>query len=352
LEETKRCLHVCSYEDRPEAMDGLVLMGESLCRVDPEVSLHLSVPHAPAAVLAWAESKPQVVLSTKPPEGVNGWDVKPWLLLQELNAGRPEALWLDADVIITRPVSLLLKELPRPLLIVAEEWNRPDPVRLTHLWGWPSGRAVRPVNSCFIRATQDHRPLLERWLQLTRDPRYRQAQALPFERRPFHLASDQVLLTALLGSAEFGRVHFDYLRVGRHIAQCAGSSGYRPQHRLLDLFRGLPPLIHCIGRKPWTPGHEGGRIHRFLIDLASDVSPYVLASRQVAKDLGAIPKWVDARTWLGALLRVLTAYHPGMAGLPLATIHAFYSRIGQMIGWAKRKGREDSLAPPQPSWVD
>jgi len=75
LERADQCLRVCSYEDRPVAMDGLILMGESLCRVDPEVSLHLTVPGAPASVQAWPERRPEVVLSTRPPEGVSGWEV-------------------------------------------------------------------------------------------------------------------------------------------------------------------------------------------------------------------------------------------------------------------------------------
>ena len=89
FEKADRPLRVCSYEDRPAAMDGLILMGESLCRVDPEVSLHLTVSDAPASVRAWAERKPEVTLSTPPADGVSGWDVKPWLLLEELNEGWP-----------------------------------------------------------------------------------------------------------------------------------------------------------------------------------------------------------------------------------------------------------------------
>ena len=38
---------VVSYEDRTDALDSLILMAESLCRADPDVSLHLTVPHAP-----------------------------------------------------------------------------------------------------------------------------------------------------------------------------------------------------------------------------------------------------------------------------------------------------------------
>jgi hypothetical protein len=83
--------------------------------------------------------------------------------------------------------------------------------------------------------------------------------------------------------------------------------------------------------------HDQGRIHRFLIDLADDVSAYVLAARRVATDLDMAPAWLDARTSLGAMLRGLTACHPAMAGLPLAILHTFYLRIGKMIEFCKRK---------------
>jgi hypothetical protein len=337
LESTDPPLRVCSYEDRVEAMDEVILMGESLSRVDSEVSLHLTVPKATASVRAWAERKPKVVLSTTPPDEVSGWDVKPWLLLQELNAGWPAAAWLDADMIVTRPISRLIEELPRHSLIAAEDWDRPEAIFVARLWGLPEARPIRPINSCFLRVTQAHRPLLARWLQMIHDPRYREAQALPFEPRPWHMKSDQVLLTALLGSEEFGRVPIDYLRSGPDIAHCAGSSGYRPLHRLLDLFRGLPPMIHGVGRKPWESRQDQSRIHRFLLDLADDLSPYVLAARRVATDLDMAPAWLDPRTSLGATLRVLTAYHPAMAGLPLAVLHAFYLRIGLLIESSKRK---------------
>ena len=49
------------------AMDSLILMGESLCRADEAVSLHLTVPNAPDAVRAWAKMRPEVTLSTKRP---------------------------------------------------------------------------------------------------------------------------------------------------------------------------------------------------------------------------------------------------------------------------------------------
>ena len=81
---------------------------------------------------------------------------------------------------------------------------------------------------------------------------YREAQKLPFERRPRQLLHDGWLMVALLECEEFARIPYDCLRLGHDIAQCAGLSGYRPAHRFLDLFRGLPALIHGLGRKPWN----------------------------------------------------------------------------------------------------
>ncbi len=308
-------------------MDSLILMGESLCRSDSQVSLHLTVPDAPASVRAWAKRRPEVTLSTKRPEGVTGWDVKPWLLLQQLNEGAPEALWLDTDIIVTGPISSLLKEFSPDSFVVAEEWGR-WAIPASEFWGLTSLRPIPVFNNCFIRATGAHRKLLERWLQMTHDPKYRSAQRLPPHERPVPVLHDGWLLIALLESEEFGVPH-ECIRLGRHIAQCSGSSGYRVRHRILDLFRGLPPVVHGLGRKPWDPSNERG-IKQYLLDLATDVSPYLLAARRVAKDLGMKPAWLEARTSPGALLRILTAYHPSMAGLPLAIPHAIFTLNGRL----------------------
>jgi hypothetical protein len=210
-------------------------------------------------------------------------------LFQELNEERQEALWLDDDMIVTRALSSLVKQFPPDSLILAEEWLRAEAVPASHFWGLPAGRTIPVVDNCFVRATQAHRPYLERYLQLARDPRYRAAQALPFERRPLHLLRDGWILIALLQSQEFSGVDFVCVRRGRDIAQCAGSSGYRLQDRLLDLFRGLPPLIHGVGRKPWEAAKSQGSGQQFLLDLATDVSPYVLAARRVARGLDLHP---------------------------------------------------------------
>ena len=326
MAQTTRPLRVCSYEDRPVAMDSLILMGESLCRADPDVSLHLTVPDAPASVRAWAAKRPQVILSTTQPEGVTGWDVKPWLLQRELDAGAPEAVWLDDDMIVTRALSPLLNEFPRDSLIVAQEWNGAEAPPFYQFWGMPMGRTMPMINACLVRVTPVHRPLLERYFAMTQHPRYRELQARPLAQRPDAAIGDTNLLVALLESQEFSHVPFDYLRLGSQIVQCAGSSGYRPGQRILDLFRGLPALFHGIGRKPWDLRDERG-IERYLLDLATDVSPYVLTARQVARSLDMHPAWMSPRTSLGAIFRGVTANHPALAGLPLAVLHAIHTTI-------------------------
>jgi hypothetical protein len=170
---------------------------------------------------------------------------------------------------------------------------------------------------------------------MTRDPRYREAQALPYHQRPVQAQHDGWLLIALLESDEFGQLPFEYIRVGRHIAQCAGSSGYRPHDRVLDLARGLPPLIHGLGRKPWDVRREQSDIQRFLLDFATDVSPYVLAARKVARAINMTPGWIEPRTRLGAISRALTGSHPAIAGLPLASAHALHLGLRRMMGSAE-----------------
>ncbi len=326
-------------------MASVILMGESLCRWDPHVSLHLTVPDPPAAVQAWAAGRPEVELSTQPPAGVGGWDVKPSLLLKELDRGWDRVLWIDTDMIVTAPVSSLLDGFLEGAVIVAEEWNRQGPVPVSKFWNLRPARPLRVMNACFVYVSAAHRRLLDRWLELIHDPRYREASRLPFERRPIHLATDGWLLAALLESEEFGHVALDYLLVGRHIAQCAGSSGYRPHHRLFDLVRGLPPLIHCIGRKPWQSDREVGRVQRYLIDLATDVSPYVLAARRVARDLPLSPSWFEPRTSVGAMLRRMTAGHPAVAGLPLAVLHGVEQKVKSALRSAKHPVSTGPLLP-------
>jgi len=329
--DTGRWLRVCSYEDRAIGMDSLILMGESLCSVDQSVSLHLTVPDAPAKVREWAASRPEVELSTETLPGLSGWNIKPSLLLKELDAGWEAPLWLDSDMIVSQPISKVVQRYSRRALVLAEEWTDAPPLAIAEGWGLKSKRPISVVNNCFVRVTQAHRPMMERWREMLHDARYRAAQATPYGQRPKHFLHDGWPLIALLECEEFADVEYDFIRRNGEIAQCAGSSGYRPTQRIMDVFRGLPALIHGLGRKPWEEATgSGGR--RLLLGVATDVSPYVLASRRVAKKLKMRPDWMEARTLPGKVLRGLTGGHPGLAGLPLAILHSMELRVKKMRG--------------------
>ena len=139
----------------------MILMGESLCSVDQAVSLHLTVPDAPAKVREWAASRPEVELSTERLPELSGWNIKPSLLLKELDAGWEAPLWLDSDMIVSQPISKVVQRYSRDALLLAEEWTDAPPLAIAEGWGLKSKRPIGVVNNCFVRVTQAHRPMME-----------------------------------------------------------------------------------------------------------------------------------------------------------------------------------------------
>src|SRR5262249_55224798 len=133
----------------------------------------------------------------------------------------------------------------------------------THGWGLPVGRSF-PVtlNSCVLRVTRAHLPLLRRWRELLDDPEYQAAQRRPFEQRALHHLSDQDVLNALVGSKEFDEFELRYLRGGVDMLHCGGSAGYSLRLRARGLLRHTPPFLHAIAGKPWVVfTDEYGRAH-------------------------------------------------------------------------------------------
>ena len=144
-------------------------------------------------------------------------------------------------------------------------------------WGFDVARKLpSTLNTCVIRLTPAHIPLLERWKELLEGEEYSLAQRRPWYERPVHMIGDQDVLTALLSSPEFATLPLVYLRRGSDIVQYFGPPGYTTLERLSDLRTGLPPFVHEQGGgKPWHL--DGGRPDglRSAIDrLYSELSPY------------------------------------------------------------------------------
>jgi hypothetical protein len=158
--------------------------------------------------------------------------------------------------------------------------------------------------------TPKHAPLLKQWRQMLTSPGYRDAQSKNVHARAHHLKGDQDALGALLGSREFSDLPVHFLRQGRDIAQCYQCDGYTVASRAFNLFRGVPPLIHCLGAKPWIrydppmPGLE--------------LSPYSRIAQEYAEDLREESSWMYPRRPLYRLLDRAVAGNANLRDLPLA----------------------------------
>jgi len=293
----------CAYEDRPSDLIGLKLLALSLSRFCPGASLELTVPGAPEAFVRWAAARPNVVLRAEPIAGRSGYDIKPYLLLRLLASGERGAIWIDSDIIVTADVQRFFNGLEDSTILVAEEYfgaRAQGGTTRTEGFGLPIGRRLpSTVNSCVVRVTPEHRPLLMAWDALLSSAAYRSAQAKPWDERPLYMLGDQDVLTALLGSAEFMDVPIRWLRRGAEIAHCFQYGGYAAHERLRNVLRRrTPAFVHSQGQKPWRPPGGSSTLHL-------ELSPYTLAALDYVNEIGEEAAWASPTIPLAGLLRRL-----------------------------------------------
>jgi hypothetical protein len=330
---------ICTHEDRPASLVGLKLLLLSLERHCPEIRVMVSCPEPDPRFEAWLRERQSVRLHVDTTLKGEGWNVKPRLLLHFLNAGYDEVVWIDADIVLARDFRPLLQGLSRYHLVVTEEqyWGLyQGGTTRTELWGLRPGRRLpSTINSGFVRATRTHRALLDAWQRLLAHPAYRRVQQRDTYERPIHMIGDQDVLTALIGSARFADVPLAYLTRGADIIQCVGPAGYTVQERLRNLRRGLPPLIHCAGPKPWTVSPKSsllddpkGYYDRVYLEL----NTYAWVARQYREALDEDIVGLDVRTRAARFFRALAFDHPTLQGLPLALFHTLARRAKRLLG--------------------
>lgn len=306
---------VCTFEDREESLVGLKLLALSLARHCPGVELHACVPAATPAFLHWAAEQPALRLIPRQSHWAGGWNIKPTLLADRLDAGYREVVWLDADIVLTRDFR---QHWPaHDSCVVVEEWaqepNDRSSVR-TRAFGLEVGREFpRAINSAVVRVTPAHRALIARWATLLARPEYLRDQSRPTSERPVHHTGDQDALAALLGSRDFDDVPVRLMRSPHDIAHahvCVYAS-YPISHRLTHLYSGLPPLIHALGLpKPWSAAFQSRR--------AVGLSPYCAVAAPYAQDLGEPAEWLRPRTLWGRASHALALGSPCLRDLPTA----------------------------------
>lgn len=317
----------CLAEDREGAEIGIKLAILSIRRFCPQADIVIYRPNPIPEFRAWVARYPRVDLIDHWPIGAKGWNCKPHVLLPLLAQGWREAIWLDSDAMLAGDLTPLLASLKEDELLVSEEAaSQPDKgtaIR-TSGWGLSVGRSFSmTLNSSVLRVTLAHRPLLQRWQTLLESPEYHQYDHLPLMERPPHLRSDQDVLNALVGSAEFAAFPVRLLRTGRDIIHCGGALGYSLSERISGLFGSPPLVLHAIGGKPWVllgPGCPDKGWFGWLRRLMQELSPYVAACRQYRIAVEEPSPWLDYRTFVGTVLKILGLGHYALRGLPVTFV--------------------------------
>ena len=322
--QPKHPITVVCYEDRPHYETGVKLLLLSLAKHMPGVDVNVFLPNASQNFLNW-EHELEFVLHRDSPTSSDGFDIKPDLLKWGLRQGYQRVIFLDADIVLTGKVPQVLNDVDQTALIVAQA--SPLATLPTHLrtryWGFPEGRAfLRNPSGCCISVNHDHLELIDDWRELIHSPSYVEAQRQCRQhgvKPPVPLRGDDELLIALLGSQKYRDLNIHFLSSSRDIAQCGSSAAFPVSSRILSFFRGLPPLVHAVARKPW---------------LTSDLSklraqtrePYVLVARQYKDLLGENPLWLEDCFFECSSFGLFSA-NPALADLT-AAIRESWARFG------------------------
>jgi lipopolysaccharide biosynthesis glycosyltransferase len=321
---------ICVNEDREAWEPSLRVLLTSLSLYCPGMAISLFYPFANQAFLRWLSAHPQVRLQADGLRNGYGWNVKPQAIMQLLDAGFDEVVWIDSDVFVTRDIRPLFHPLDEAVFVATEascSLDRHDhdgAGRRAQLWQLPVGRVLpSALNSGVLRVTRRHYPLMKRWWELLQSDAYQRCQRKEKDMRknPIHMRGDQDVLTALLTSTEFAHIPLKVLRRSKHIVQFDGVWGYSTAERLRNLLGDGPTFIHSMGCKPWVTRWKSERrnhLIEYLKMVYVDVSPYTLSSAKFKEDLGCDTNWIGAHYKFSAILRSLARQHPALTGLPMA----------------------------------
>jgi hypothetical protein len=288
----------CNYEDRPQDVIGIRLLVLSIERHAPGAHILLYLKNMPQDFLDWLAARPSVTLCPLPAELMDGWDIKPEILMDALQRRPGRVTWIDSDIVLTKPVAHFF-DVADDVFVATEEamsaalgMVQTIGSRFRALGnGLTPGRDIPvTINSCIVSLTEKHLPVLEAWKGLTRSPTYLISRKRHWTQAPLYMLGGQDLLTAVLGSTVFDGLTLKILASGRDIAQCKGYGGYSTIDRLGNLGRGLPPFVHAQGDKPWRLKTQN--------NLPLQISAYRFASAELAPHVTAADWPESERDWL------------------------------------------------------
>ena len=320
-------LTICIAEDRRSCEPALKLLLVSLSRHNRNIPISLVYPHADECFIDWAKKiNCRISVKTSRLSGSYSWNVKPQALLELLQEGKQEVIWIDSDIVTTKDILPTFSGLDPTTIAVSEEalWGRRNETGglRARLWGYRVKRIFPfSINTAVMRVTQSHIPLLEKWRTILESPEYKLAQKWEWNKRPIHMVGDQDVLTALLSSDEFDVVPVKVLRRGIDIVQYFGPFGFTLLERTRCIFKGMPTFIHSQGSKPWMmrPEPQAKKIKTFwtkCLITYQDVSPYKHYAAKLTSDKPN--RWTAPSSRAGAIFRYAGGNYPPVVGLPLA----------------------------------
>ena len=322
---------VCLYEDRPYQIAGLKILLLSLERHCPSWPIRLRFPDIPDSFRQWLQRFCQVSLIDERLPSRGSYNVKPSVLLDGLATGAAVCLWLDTDILVHHNLDFLEAISPDTIVVTQDPWEYADgSMHRCTSWQLVEGRSLPgPLNSSVIRATMQHKDLLEAWRQVLLLEDYVAEQTKPALQRNQHLLSDQDALSALLASDRFAAIPVIRLAHATEILQHHGAGAYRLKHRWSNLKQGMPRLIHAMGSvKPWRMP-ERPSAFRSLRDYYErtylELSPYVHYARQYRSHLQEDTQWLDIQTFAGRLGSTISFNRPQLKGAFQATVHSALS---------------------------
>ncbi|MEM9988614.1 MAG: hypothetical protein AAF723_03765, partial [Pseudomonadota bacterium] len=181
---------------------------------------------------------------------------------------------------------------------------------------------------------EDNQPVVAAWREILSADNYRQSQSLPWYERPPHHFGDQEVLTGLMGAEEFSGTPVTYLKEGREIIQMFGPAGFGLKDRLYMANKGLPPLVHSMGHKPWRKdsGHHYSGLREWYNRLHGELSPYMDVARDAAGDHLTDYPWLTAHTRISKAFRGIMGQNASMAGFPLAALDLGVRKAKRLLG--------------------
>jgi hypothetical protein len=263
------------------------------------------------------------------------WQVKPVLILHLFSQGIRDVTWLDADLIVLRDLEPLFATLDEKTVMLAREFDYPFEFHETVMEAFqmrPGHPLQGCINTCMIRVTVEHEPLIRKLLECIDTPFFVEQTSTPPPQRKIKWHYDQTVMEMLLCSVNENWNYTAPIRLvpaGAGFIQELGVTRYGIGDRLRNGF-GLnrPWLIHCLGVKPWDPREEA-RKYRTLSVYSAFASSY----RQEVEE--PMP-WARSKGWQSLIGRWLSFGQPHWMGL----FHCMAGKLWQLL--KSRAGRASS----------